>query len=156
MARAEYYDDPQAPEPNSLVVATSAVITDDHSRILLQRRTDSGNWALPGGAMEINETLTDSVIRETKEETGLDIEVTGIVGTYTDPKHIIAYTDGEVRRQFNICFTARILGGELQPSSESTDLAFIHPRDLDSLPIHHTQRLRLTHFLQRRGSPYLG
>jgi ADP-ribose pyrophosphatase YjhB (NUDIX family) len=156
VARTEYYDDPQAPEPNSLVVATSAVITDDQGRILLQRRTDSGNWALPGGAMEVNESLTDSVIRETKEETGLDIEVTGIVGTYTDPKHVIAYTDGEVRRQFNICYTARVLGGELQPSAESTALAFIHPRDLDTLPIHHTQRLRLTHFLQRRGSPHLG
>lgn len=156
MARTEFYDDPQAPEPNSLVVATSAVITDDQDRILLQRRTDSGNWALPGGAMELNESLTDSVIRETKEETGLDIEVTGLLGTYTDPRHIIAYTDGEVRRQFNICYTARIIGGELRLSSESTSLAFVHPRDLDSLPIHHTQRLRLTHYLQRRTSPHLG
>jgi ADP-ribose pyrophosphatase YjhB (NUDIX family) len=98
MARTEYYDDPNAPEPNSLVVATSAVIVDDSGRILLQRRTDSGNWAMPGGAMAINESLTDSVVREVKEETGLDVEVTGIVGTYTDPKHIIAYSDGEVRR----------------------------------------------------------
>lgn len=104
----------------------------------------------------MNESLTDSVIRETKEETGLDIEVTGIVGTYTGPEHIIAYTDGDVRRQFNICYTTRILGGELQPSSESTALAFIHPGDLDSRPIHHTQRLRLTHFLQRREAPHLG
>lgn len=154
--RIEYYDDPHAPRPNSLVVATSAVIVDEQGRILLQRRTDSGNWALPGGAMEMTESLSDSVIRETKEETGLDVMVTGIVGTYTDPKHIIAYTDGEVRRQFNICYTARILGGELRASSESTALAFIHPRDLDSLPIHHTQRLRLAHFLQHRESPYLG
>lgn len=156
MVRIEYYDDPHAPRPNSLVVATSAVIVDEQGRILLQRRTDSGNWALPGGAMEMTESLSDSVIRETKEETGLDVMVTGIVGTYTDPKHIIAYTDGEVRRQFNICYTARILGGELRASSESTALAFIHPRDLDSLPIHHTQRLRLAHFLQHRESPYLG
>ena len=156
MARIEYYDDPHAPRPNSLVVATSAVIVDEQGRILLQRRTDSGNWALPGGAMEMTESLSDSVVRETKEETGLDVMVTGIVGTYTDPKHIIAYTDGEVRRQFNICYTARIHGGELRASSESTALAFIHPRDLDSLPIHHTQRLRLAHFLQHRESPHLG
>jgi len=106
MARREYYNDPQAPVPNSLVVATSAVVTDDAGRILLQRRTDSGNWALPGGGMEMNESLADSVVREVKEETGLDVEVTGLVGTYTDPRHIIAYTDGEVRRQFNIWHTA--------------------------------------------------
>jgi ADP-ribose pyrophosphatase YjhB (NUDIX family) len=156
MARSEYYDDPQAPEPNSLVVATSAVIVDDRGRILLQRRADSGNWALPGGAMETSESLTDSVVREVAEETGLDIEVTGLVGTYTDPRHIIAYTDGEVRRQFNICYTARILGGELRASRESTALAFVHPGDLDSLPIHPTQRLRLDHFLDHTSSPHLG
>jgi ADP-ribose pyrophosphatase YjhB (NUDIX family) len=156
VARTEYYDDPDAPEPNSLVVATSAVIVDDTGRILLQRRADSGNWALPGGAMDMTESLTDSVMRETKEETGLDIEVTGIVGTYTDPKHIIAYTDGEVRRQFNICYTAKVLRGELRASHESTALEFVDPRQLDALPIHQTQRLRLGHFLERRTTPFLG
>jgi ADP-ribose pyrophosphatase YjhB (NUDIX family) len=156
MGRREYYDDQAAPSPNSLVVATSAVITDDHGRILLQRRSDSGNWALPGGAMELDESLTGSVIREVKEETGYDIEVTGMVGTYTDPKHIIAYDDGEVRRQFNICYLARITGGQLAISDESTDLRFVTPQELDKLPIHHTQRLRLDHYLARRTGPFLG
>jgi ADP-ribose pyrophosphatase YjhB (NUDIX family) len=156
VARREYYNDPQAPAPNSLVVATSAVVTDDAGRILLQRRTDSGNWALPGGGMEMNESLADSVVREVKEETGLDVEVTGLVGTYTDPRHIIAYTDGEVRRQFNVCYTARVVGGQLAISDESTELRFIDPAELDSLPMHHTQRLRISHYLESRKSPYLG
>jgi len=156
VARREYYNDPQAPAPNSLVVATSAVVTDDAGRILLQRRVDSGNWALPGGGMEINESLADSVVREVKEETGLDVEVTGLVGTYTDPRHIIAYTDGEVRRQFNICYTAHVVGGQLAISDESTELRFIDPAELDSLPMHHTQRLRISHYLENRKSPYLG
>ncbi len=51
MARTEYYDDPNAPEPNSMVVAASAVVTDAQGRILLQRRRDNGLWALPGGGM---------------------------------------------------------------------------------------------------------
>ena len=88
--RRDYYDDPDAPVPNSLVVATSAVVVDGQGRVLMQRRADSGNWALPGGGMEMTESLTDSVIREVKEETGYEIEVTGLVGTYTDPRHIIA------------------------------------------------------------------
>jgi ADP-ribose pyrophosphatase YjhB (NUDIX family) len=156
MTRREYYDDPDAPQPNSLVVATSAVVTDDQGRILLQRRRDSGNWALPGGAMESDESLTGSLIREVKEETGYDIEVTGLVGTYTDPRHIIAYSDGEVRRQFNICYTARIVAGELQISEESTDIRFVEPEDLDQLPMHPTQRLRLDHYLQHQPTPHLG
>ncbi|WUI74722.1 hypothetical protein OHS81_12710 [Streptomyces sp. NBC_00400] len=59
---------------------------------------------------------------EVKEETGLDVEITGLVGAYTDPRHVIAYADGEVRRQFNVCFTARVAGGQLAISDESTEL----------------------------------
>lgn len=156
MARTEYYDDPAAPEPNSLVAAASAVVTDGAGRILLQRRRDSGLWALPGGGMDLGDSLPGCAVREVKEETGLDVEVTGLVGTYTDPRHIVAYSDGEVRRQFNVCFTARVVGGTLAISEESTELRFVDPVDLDELPMHHTQRLRLRHFLEHRATPYLG
>ncbi|EFL25465.1 NUDIX hydrolase [Streptomyces himastatinicus ATCC 53653] len=57
MPRTEYYDDPDAPEPNSLVVAASAVVADDEGRVLLQRRRDNGLWALPGGGMEMTDSL---------------------------------------------------------------------------------------------------
>ncbi|MCZ0979924.1 NUDIX domain-containing protein [Streptomyces diastatochromogenes] len=156
MARTEYYDDPNAPEPNSMVVAASAVVTDDRGRILLQRRRDNDLWALPGGGMDMTDSLPGTAVREFKEETGLDVEVTGLVGTYTDPRHIIAYSDGEVRRQFNVCFRARIVGGGLRVSDESTELRFVAPEELDALPMHHTQRLRLTHYLENRDKPYLG
>ncbi|MFF4643886.1 NUDIX domain-containing protein [Streptomyces sp. NPDC001389] len=156
MARTEYFDDPDAPEPNSMVVAASAVVTDDKSRILLQKRSDSGLWALPGGGMEMTDSLPGTAVREVKEETGLDVEITGLVGTYTDPRHVIAYTDGEVRRQFNVCFRARLVGGTLTVSDESLELRWVDPGALGSLDMHHTQRLRLTHFLEDRETPYLG
>ncbi|MGY0057265.1 NUDIX domain-containing protein [Streptomyces sp. LZ34] len=156
MARTEYYDDPDAPGPNSLVVAASAVVTDETGLILLQRRRDNDLWALPGGGMEMTDSLPGTAVREVKEETGLDVEITGLVGTYTDPRHVIAYTDGEVRRQFNVCFTARIVGGQLAISKESTELRFVPPEELADLPMHHTQRLRLRHFLEHRDRPYLG
>ena len=156
MARTDYFDDPDAPRPNSLVVAASAVVTDGAGNILLVRRTDSGNWALPGGTMELGESLPACAVREVLEETGLSIEITGLVGTYTDPRHVIAYSDGEVRQQFNVCFTARLVSGTLTGSDESTALRFISPAELDRLPIHPTQRLRLDHCLSRAGAPYLG
>jgi ADP-ribose pyrophosphatase YjhB (NUDIX family) len=131
-------------------------VLDAEGRILMQRRADSGNWALPGGGMEMSESLAGSVIREVKEETGYDVEVTGLVGTYTDPDHVIAYDDGEVRRQFNICYTARIVGGEMRISEESTALRFVDTAELAGLPMHPTQRLRLGHFLEHRAEPYLG
>ncbi|MFI7386073.1 NUDIX domain-containing protein [Streptomyces sp. NPDC049813] len=156
MTRTEYYDDPDAPPPNSLVVAASAVVCDEQGRVLMQRRRDNDLWALPGGGMEMADSLPGTAVREVKEETGFDVEVTGLVGTYTDPRHIIVYTDGEVRRQFNVCFRARILGGELAVSDESTELRFVDPAEFGGLPMHHTQRLRLQHFLEDRSSPYLG
>jgi len=156
LARTEYYDDPAAPEPNSLVVAASAVVTDDQGRILLQRRRDNSLWALPGGGMDMGESLPGAAVREVREETGYDVEITGIVGTYTDPRHIIAYSDGEVRRQFNVCFRARITGGSLAISEESSEIRFVNPDGIDDLPMHHTQRLRIQHFLENRTTPHLG
>jgi ADP-ribose pyrophosphatase YjhB (NUDIX family) len=131
-------------------------VVDDAGRILLQRRADSGNWSLPGGTMDIGETLGAAVVRETREETGLDIELTGILGVYTDPGHVIAYQDGEVRQEFVVVFTARAVGGELAVSDESTDVRYIDVIDLDALLIHESVRLRIRHHLERRDRPYLG
>ena len=86
----------------------------------LQRRTDSGNWALPGGAMDIGETFAESAMREVKEETGFDVRIERIVGIYSDPGHVFAYDDGEVRQEFSICLACAITGGSLHVSSEST------------------------------------
>lgn len=156
MARVEYYDDPGAPVPNSMVVAASAVVANERGEVLMQRRADSGLWALPGGGMNLDESLPGTAVREVKEETGYDISVTGLVGTYTDPRHIIAYSDGEVRRQFNVCFKARLVGGELQASDESLEVRWVAVEDLDSLAMHHTQRLRLCHYREGRDTPHLG
>ncbi|MFG2623940.1 NUDIX domain-containing protein [Streptomyces sp. NPDC048473] len=149
-------DDPNAPEPSSLVVAASAVVTDEAGRILLQRRRDNGLRALPGGGMDLTDSLPGTAVREVKEETGLDVEITGLAGTCTGPKHVIAYSDGEVRRQFAVVFTAHIVGGEPGISDESTDPRFAGPEELDALPMHHTQRLRLEHFRERRATQYPG
>ncbi|QIS24678.1 NUDIX domain-containing protein [Nocardia terpenica] len=154
--RRDYYRDPNAPTANSLVPGGSALVVDDQGAILMQRRSDSGNWALPGGVMDIGETLEQCVIRETKEETGLDIEVTGLLGIYTDPEHVIEYADGEVRQEFNVTFYGRVRGGRIMVSDESTEVRFVHPDELGELPVHDTVRLRLHHHAERRAHPHLG
>lgn len=154
--RCDYYQDPTAPQANSLVPGGSALVVDDRGAVLMQRRSDSGNWSFPGGVMEIGETLEQAVIRETKEETGLDIEITRILGIYTDPEHVIAYEDGEVRQEFNITFYCHAIGGNIEISSESTEVRFLDLDELATLPVHETVRLRLHHYAEARAQPYLG
>ena len=135
MGRRDYEDDPNAPAANSLVPAASAVVVDDSGRILLQRRRDNGMWALPGGAMNIGESLPECAVRETREETGFHVEIIGIVGTYTNPRHVFAYDDGEVRQEFSVCFLARPITGQLAVSEESTDVRWFQPAEVDALPM---------------------
>ncbi|CAO5170345.1 8-oxo-dGTP diphosphatase [Frankia sp. AiPs1] len=156
MARIDYFNDPNAPKANSVVPSVTAVVTDDEQRILLVHKTDNDLWALPGGGMDLGESITDAAVRETKEETGVDIEVTGLIGVYTNPRHVLAYDDGEVRQQFSLCFTTRNLGGELSTSSETKEVKWVAPTDLDSLNIHPSMRLRIDHYLEHRPAPYLG
>ena len=155
--RIDYYDDPDAPAPNSLVPSVNVVVTNDAGDILMIRRSDNGNWALPGGAIDLGESLTQAAVRETLEETGIRCEITGLVGIYTDPKHVIFYTsNGEARQEFSIVLTARAVAGQPTPSSESTEVRWM-PRDqVEGLPMDRSMRLRIGHFLASTGLPYLG
>ena len=153
--RTEYFDDPNAPKANSLVVAVTAAVINDDGEILLQRRVDNELWGLPGGAMDIGESVGQAVVREVKEETGLDVEPTGVVGIYSDPGHVIAYADGEVRQEFSICFSARVIGGQVSVADqESTEVRFVAADEVDQLPMHRSTRLRFQHALARRPTPF--
>ncbi|MGC5166260.1 NUDIX hydrolase [Luteimicrobium sp. DT211] len=155
MARIDYIDDPNAPAITSVVPSVVAVVEEDGA-VLLIHKTDNDLWALPGGGHDPGETITDTVVREVSEETGYDVEVTGLVGTYTNPGHRMAYDDGEVRQQFSICFTARLLGGQARTSPESKAVAWVTPDHAARLPMHPSMRMRLRHALERRPAPYLG
>ena len=156
MARTEHYNDPDAPTANSIVVAVTVFIVNQADELLLIRRTDNDLWALPGGAQDVGEYIAETAVRETLEETGIEVEVIGLVGIYSNPRHVIAYTDGEVRQQFSLCFRARPLSGQLTPSSESREVRWVPQDQLDTLPIHPSMRLRIDHGYEHRTAPYIG
>ena len=83
--RIDYLDDPAAPRPTSLVPSANVIVVNDQGQILLIRRTDNGNWAVPGGGMDLGESITQAAVRETFEETGITCQITGLVGSYTSP-----------------------------------------------------------------------
>jgi 8-oxo-dGTP diphosphatase len=114
MARRDYFYDPGAPKPNSIRPAAAVALFDCGGNILLLRRKDNEKWTMPGGTLDFGESLADCAIREVREETGLQIRITGLIGTYTDPHILIAYSDGEVRQEFTFVYAAEIESGELK------------------------------------------
>ena len=123
--RIDYIDDPSAPPANSVVPSVVAIVTDGDGRVLLIHKTDNNLWALPGGGHELGESIADTVTREVKEETGYDVEVQNVTGLYTNPRHVMAYDDGEVRQQFSIAFRAKLIGGSSRTSSESRAVEWV-------------------------------
>lgn len=150
MARVDYFHDPKAPPANSLVPGASAIVTSSEGKILLHRRSDNARWALPGGTMEIGESIGQTIVREVREETGLEVEIDHIVGIYSDPNHVFAYDDGEVRQEFSVCFACRMVGGALQTSAESTEVEFVGPEEVALLDMHESIRRRIRDHLDHR------
>ncbi|MFF0471494.1 NUDIX hydrolase [Micromonospora zamorensis] len=156
MARTEHFNNPNAPQPNSIVVAVTVFVQDDQGRVLLIQRTDNGLWALPGGAQDFGEYIAETAVRETREETGIEVEVTGVVGIYTNPNHVVEYSDGEVRQQFSICFRGQFLRGTPTTSEESSAVEWVERDKLDGLSINPSMLLRIDHGFERRPEPYIG
>jgi ADP-ribose pyrophosphatase YjhB (NUDIX family) len=146
--RIDYYDDANAPKINSMVPSVNVVIENDEGDILLIERSDNGNWALPGGGIDLGESMSQAGVRETKEETGVDCEVIDVIGIYTDPKHVILYTsNGEARQEFSILLRARATGGDLATSSESSQVHWVPRSKLAGLQMDRSMRRRIEHYL---------
>ena len=101
--------------PDYVRVSSSAVIIDEDKRILLQKRSDNKHWGLPGGGIELGETPEVCVQREVYEETGLHVEITCPVATYTDMKDftIMRYPNGDLVQYINFLFSVLVRQGTL-------------------------------------------
>jgi ADP-ribose pyrophosphatase YjhB (NUDIX family) len=154
--RIDFHSDPGAPAANSIVPSVNVAVTNDAGEVLLIRRLDNDNWALPGGAVDIGESLTQAAVREAREESGIECEITGVSGIYTDPGHVMLYTsNGEVRQEFSIVLTARVVGGHPAPSSETSEVRWVPPAELAGYRMDRSMRLRVQHFGERRARPYI-
>lgn len=148
VTRTDYYNNPNAPKINSIIPATSAAIVDEQNRILLLKRRDSGNWTMPGGTLEPNESIKDCLVREVLEETGLKVTPYHIINVYSNPHAIVAYSDGEVRREFSILFDVKIVGGSLAIDDESTEYMWFSFEDALQCSLADSQRIRINDVIQ--------
>jgi len=149
--RIDHWQNPQAPAPTSRKPSASVLVRNEDGHVLLLRRPDNGLWTIPTGALEKGETATECGIRECREETGVEIEITGLVGVFTTPDHVIVYEkDGkvdEVRQPVNICLHARPVGGVPTTTPEASEVRWVDPSDLHAYDIHPALRRRLEHGL---------
>jgi ADP-ribose pyrophosphatase YjhB (NUDIX family) len=104
---------------NPRLVVTTLPITDDGRLVLLRRGIEPGRgaWAQPGGFLEVDETVHEAAIRETLEETGLQIEPGEIIGLYTRLEAAVV----------TIAFEARVVGGSAAPTREALEVATFEP-----------------------------
>jgi ADP-ribose pyrophosphatase YjhB (NUDIX family) len=138
------------------VPSVNVVVVNDEDSILLIRRTDNGNWAVPGGAVDLGESVAQAAVRETLEESGIECEITGIAGIYSDPKHVILYTsNGECRQEFSIVLTARALSGRPMPSSESSEVRWVPASEVPRYTMDRSMRLRINDFLTPGKPPVI-
>ncbi|MEZ4278001.1 MAG: NUDIX domain-containing protein [Myxococcota bacterium] len=154
-----------AEDPTELGLSVSALVFRGHE-ILLMRRSDNGFWSLPGGFVEIGESVSATALREVLEETGYTVELGRLIGVYSDPKtQVVDYgrkkrarqdgqgDDGGDRRihVVNLCFEARAVeAGEATTPDETLEIGFFDPRALPE-PLVPIQRVRIEDGLAGRA-----
>ena len=102
-------------------IGVFALIFNHENQILMGHRRDIDWWNLPGGGMEIGETVDEAICREVFEETGLKVKVVQLVGVYSKPQ----------KQEVVLTFLCNIIGGTLQPTEETSESRYFQP---DALP----------------------
>ncbi|WP_088104915.1 NUDIX hydrolase [Halalkalibacter urbisdiaboli] len=129
-----------------ILTAASVIIQDDVGRILLQHRTDTNNWGLPGGFMEIGETIEETAKREVFEETGLTVKSLNLFHVFSGEMFYYQYPNGDEVYNVIISYVTTDYEGKLTKDEESYDLQFFERECLPKQMIPTTEHM-LTFFL---------
>lgn len=111
----------------------AAIIVNDEGQILLQKRTDKDTWGLPGGCQELGESFKDTIIREIKEETNLNVEEKDLelIDIVSGESRRNSYPNGDVVINNTAFYLVKKYTGELKWDEESKELKFF---DLEDIP----------------------
>lgn len=118
----------------------AGIIIKESSSVLLMKRADNGLWGIPSGHVEPGESVEQAIIREIKEETGLTVKVSKMIGVYSDPSsQTFIYPDGRVSHFITNCFQCEVIGGTLKKSTEEAlEVRYFNIHELPDnlLPMH--------------------
>jgi 8-oxo-dGTP pyrophosphatase MutT (NUDIX family) len=98
-----------------LLPSAAVALHNDRGALLLCKHSDKNIWVTPGGLIEPGEHPADAAVRETWEETGLTVEITGILGVYGGPDLLVDYANGDHASYIATIFRGRLISGTLRP-----------------------------------------
>lgn len=134
------------------------IVENEEGQILMIRRRDNGNWGLPAGGLEENETIQDCIIREVKEETGLDILELKVIGVSSNPiRETVHYPNKDVVQYFNIEFYSNQFSGEIEvlDEDEVSTAQFVDLEMIEKLPINEQHTFMSLAYFKEHGQIYL-
>lgn len=110
-----------------IMVVAGAFVFDEENRVLMQKRSDNGQWGFPGGFMELGESVQDTARREVYEETGLHLEKLELFGIYSGSEYDKTFANGDQVSLVQVSFICRQYKGNLVVSNEeSIQNKFLH------------------------------
>lgn len=127
--------------------AVSGFVFNSKRELLLTQRTDNGRWCLPGGRIEPGENVSEAVVREIWEETGLKTGVVRVIGVTSDPGIIVTYPDGNRWQPIEIDIELRVEGGTEGNSDETTHWGYYSVDNLNTIDIMETELPRIRNAL---------
>jgi len=136
MPLSDYIRDIRQKIGHDLITLTSAtaLIFDDEDRVLLQLKAGSSKWTLPGGAVEPHESASSAAVRELWEETGLEVDIKGVIGVFGGPEYSGTYPNGDQLSIVLVVFRGDVMGGELCPDGEeSLELRYFSKDELNDM-----------------------
>ena len=115
-----------------LLLVGAATLIMKEGRLLLLRRSDNGLWGIPGGALEPGERLEETAMRETREETGLEVGNLRLLDVFSGPEYFYRYPNGDEVHNVSAVYVAGIARGSVQLNEEHNEYRYFA---LDALPL---------------------
>jgi 8-oxo-dGTP diphosphatase len=118
---------PEVAGPETPKLMVDVVIPSERGVVLIRRASEpfAGQWALPGGFVELGETVEEAAAREAAEETGLAVEVARLIGVYSEPER------DPRGHNVSVALLVRVLSGELAAATDASEVSVLDPSSVE-------------------------